>query len=90
MREQLHILKAEIVNDGRKGVKRTNSKVQEAFPAEQRLRICIYSRDAFPADLLIHHLQHTGTIAGFGLIAMDDKIFVYFGTVIMEDVLCSV
>ena len=44
----------------------------------------------FFADLLIHHLQHTGTIAGFGLIAMDDKIFVYLGTVIMEDVLCSV
>lgn len=47
-------------------------------------------RDAFPADLLLHHLQHTGTIAGFGLIAMDDKIFVYLGTVIMEGVLCSV
>ena len=33
--------------------------------------------DAFPADLLLRHLQHTGTIAGFGLIAMDGKIFVY-------------
>ena len=31
----IHILKAEIVNDGRKGAERTNSKVQEAFPAEQ-------------------------------------------------------
>ena len=47
-------------------------------------------RDAFPADLLLRHLQNTGTIAGFGLIAMDDKIFVYLGTVIMEGVLCSV
>lgn len=41
-------------------------------------------RDAFPADSLIRHLQHTGTIAGFGLIAVDDKILVYLGTVIME------
>jgi hypothetical protein len=31
----IYILKAEIVNDGRKGAERTNSKVQEAFPAEQ-------------------------------------------------------
>jgi len=31
----IYILKAEIVNDGRKGAERTNGKVQEAFPAEQ-------------------------------------------------------
>ena len=31
----IYILKAEIVNDGRKGAERTNSKVREAFPAEQ-------------------------------------------------------
>ena len=47
-------------------------------------------RDAFPADSLIRHLQHTGTIAGFGLIAVDNKILVYLGTVIMECVLCTV
>ena len=68
----------------------TNSKVQEAFPAEQRSRIRIDLRDAFPADLLLRHLQHAGTIAGFGLIAMDDKILVDLGTVIMEGVLCTV
>jgi len=31
----IYILKAEIVNDGRKEAERTNSKVQEAFPAGQ-------------------------------------------------------
>ena len=46
--------------------------------------------DAFPTDLLIRHLQYTGTIAGFGLIAVDDKILVDLGTVIMECVLCTV
>ena len=49
-----------------------------------------FSPAVFPTDLLIRHLQHAGTIAGFGLIAVDDKILVYFGTVIMECVLCTV
>ena len=34
-------------------------------------------RNAFPFlfDSLLCHLQHTGTVAGFGLIAVDGKIF---------------
>ena len=48
MREQFYILKAEIVNDGRKvGAERTNSKVQEAFRQSRGFRICIDSRGAF-------------------------------------------
>ena len=90
MREQFYILKTEIVNNGRKGAERTNSKVQEAFPAESGSKMRIDFRDAFPADLLLRHLQHTGTIAGFGLIAMDGKILIYFRAVIVEGVLCTV
>lgn len=91
MREQFYILKAEIVNDGRRwGRSAQTARCRKLFRQSRGFRICIDSRGAFFADLLIHHLQHTGTIAGFGLIAMDDKIFVYLGTVIMEDVLCSV
>ena len=86
----IYLLQADIVHDGRKGAERTNSKVQEAFRQSSGFKMRIDFRDAFPADLLLRHLQHTGTIAGFGLIAMDDKIFVYLGTVIMEGVLCSV
>mgnify|MGYP006891110131 CR=1 FL=1 len=44
----------------------------------------------FLFDSVLCHLQHTGTIAGFGLIAMDGKILIYFRTVIMEGVLCTV
>ena len=40
--------------------------------------------------LCIRHLQHTGAIAGFGLIAMDGKILVYLRAVIVEGVLCTV
>lgn len=91
MREQFYILKVEIVNDGRKGG--GAHKQQGAGSFSGRAEVSGYASIPvvlFFADLLIHHLQHTGTIAGFGLIAMDDKIFVYLGTVIMEDVLCSV
>ena len=62
---------------------KTKGKIDNIVPGK-------YFRDAFPADSLIRHLQHTGTIAGFGLIAVDDKILVYLGTVIMECVLCTV
>ena len=40
--------------------------------------------------LCIRRLQHTGAIAGFGLIAMDGKILVYLRAVIVEGVLCTV
>ena len=77
MREQFYILKVEIVNDGRRwGRSAQTARCRKLFRQSRGLLIC--------------HLQHAGTIAGFGLIAMDDKIFVYLGTVIMEDVLCSV
>ena len=66
------------------------ARYRKLFRQGSGFKMRIDFRDAFPADLLLRHLQHTGTIAGFGLIAMDDKIFVYLGTVIMEGVLCSV
>ena len=44
----------------------------------------------FVFDLLIRHLQHAGTIAGFRLIAMDSKILIDFRAVIVEGVLCTV
>ena len=47
-------------------------------------------RDAFSADLSLRYLQHTGTIAGFGLIAVDDKILIYLRAVIVEGVFCTV
>ena len=40
--------------------------------------------------LCIRHLQHTGAIAGFGLIAPDGKVLIYFRAVIVEGVLCTV
>ena len=41
-------------------------------------------------DSVIYHLQYTGTIAGLGLIAMDDKILVYLRAVIMKGMLRTV
>lgn len=66
------------------------ARCRKLFRQSSGFKMRIDFRDAFPADLLLRHLQHTGTIVGFGLIAMDGKIFVYLGTAIMEGVLCSV
>ena len=41
-------------------------------------------------DSLIRHLQHTGTIAGFRLIAINDKILVYLRTEIVKGVLRAI
>ena len=66
------------------------ARCRKLFRQSRGSGIRIDSRDAFSADLLLRHLQHTGTIAGFRLIAMDDKILVDLGTVITEGVLCTV
>ena len=66
------------------------NRCRKLFRQSRSSKMRIDFRDAFSADSLLRHLQRTGTIAGFRLIAMDDKIFVYLGTVIMEGVLCTV
>ena len=66
------------------------ARCRKLFRQSSGFKMRIDFRDAFPADLLLRHLQHTGTIAGFGLIAMDGKILIYFRAVIVEGVLCTV
>lgn len=92
-----HILKAETVDNGRKGGRSAmyyiavlTNRCRKLFRQSSGSKMRIDFRDAFPADLWIRHLQHTGTIAGFGLIAMDGKILIYFRAVIVEGVLCTV
>ena len=88
MREQFYILKTEIVAE--RGRSAQTARCKKLFRQSSGSKMRIDFRDAFPADLLLRHLQHAGTIAGFRLIAVDDEILVYLGTVIMECVLCTV
>ena len=79
-------------------VEKTQGRMAEDHKIARRLSVLKFGnkrvfhdfRDAFSADLSLRYLQHTGTIAGFGLIAVDDKILIYLRAVIAEGVFCTV